>query len=501
MHQRVLAVALVGALALAGCSGSDEPAAESDTSADDVQPDEVQPDDDQGDDDPDDGADTDEPSGDDAEAGDDDAVDGDGDVDGDAGDDDADAADDTGDDGEEDTDEPGDPDPVDSATPATLPETVPTEPEPEPDAGPLPVPEVVLFPAGNFDAPVDLAWRFVDPRLFVVEKNGRIVAADAESSVTVFDIADVDGVGLSLANEQGLLGLAFHPDDDLAYVNFTDAGGDTVIAEFAIDPATAEFDPATFREVLTIDQPFSNHNGGDLEFGPDGYLYIGTGDGGSGGDPERTALDLTSRLGKLLRIDPRQGDDGAPFTVPDDNPFLGADDADPTIWAYGLRNPWKFSFDPDTNDLWIGDVGQNEFEEIHLAPAVDGADAGRGVSFGWSAFEGDARFNEDQPAEGHLPPVVTYSHSNGGCSVSAGEVARDSFHPDLNGWYVYGDFCSGQVWALDTTSVGVSDSTVVGEPIVVEITNVPQLVGIRTGPEGDLYTISIAGEVARLAQG
>lgn len=366
--------------------------------------------------------------------------------------------------------------------------------------GPLPVPEVELIPIGAFDTPVGIASRFLDPRLFIVEKEGRIIAVDSESNTAVFDIDDVDGVGVSLGNEQGLLGLAFDPDADVAYINFTDTSGDTVIAEFAVDPLTAEFDPASYREVITITQPFVNHNGGDLAFGPDSYLYIATGDGGSGGDPERFSLDLTSRLGKMLRIDPAPGPDGRPFTVPDDNPFLGADDADPTIWSYGLRNPWKFDFDPLTNDLWIADVGQNEFEEIHLAPALDRAGAGRAVSFGWSAYEGDARFNDDEPADGHLGPVATYSRADGRCSISGGTVARDSFHPDLDGWYVYGDLCTGQVWALDTTSVSVSDSTVVGDAIIVEIANVPGLVGVRRGPDGDLYTIGIGGDVARLAQ-
>jgi glucose/arabinose dehydrogenase len=391
------------------------------------------------------------------------------------------------------------------AADADLPTAAPSETDPSAPPttlpGPLEVPVVDLVEVTSFDEPVGVATRSLDPRFFVVQQGGLIVAADAESDTVVLDMADIDGVELGTeGGEQGLLGLAFHPTLDLAYVNFTNADGTTIVAEIAHDPTTIEFDTSTYREVLSIEQPFANHNGGHLEFGPDGYLYIGTGDGGSAGDPNRAALDLSSRLGKLLRIDPTLGDDGRDFTVPTDNPFLGADDADPTIWSYGLRNPWKFSFDPLTNDLWIADVGQNQFEEIHLAPAVDGVDAGRGLSFGWSAFEGDAPFNDDQPTDGHVPPVVTYAHADGGCSVSGGVVARDAAYDDLNGWYVYGDFCSGQVWALDTTSVGVSDSTRVGEPVVVELANVPALVAVFEGPDGDIYAVSRSGPLLRLAQ-
>ena len=370
--------------------------------------------------------------------------------------------------------------------------------------GPLPEPVVQLIEVGSFNLPVDLASRELDPRFFVVQKVGQVVAFDSESDEVVLDMTQVPAVvegGLSQGNEQGLLGLAFHPTEDLAYVDYTNGAGTTVVAEFAVDPGTAVFDPASYREVLTIDQPYENHNGGDLDFGPDGYLYIATGDGGSANDPDRNALDPTSRLGKLLRIDPLPGPDGQPFTVPDDNPFLGADDADPTIWSTGLRNPWKFSFDSLTGDLWIGDVGQNEYEEVDLAPAVDGRDAGRGVSFGWSAFEGYEPFNADQPADGHLPPVAVYSHGDGGCSISAGAVARESSYPDLNGWYVFGDFCSGRIWALDTTSVGISDSTVVGEPRIVEIAEAPQLSAVREGPDGDLYAMGLDGRMVRIVQG
>jgi len=352
--------------------------------------------------------------------------------------------------------------------------------------GPLPEPSVALFEIGSFDQPVDIAVRPGHGELHVVEQPGRVVAVTDLSTEVVLDIT-----GLTESRgEQGLLGLAFHPTAELAYVNFTDVDGDTVVAEFAIDPVTGVFDRDSYREVLTIDQPYSNHNGGQLAFGPDQLLYIGVGDGGSAGDPERYALDLSSRLGKILRIDP-QPDGSAPFTVPADNPFVDTPGADPTIWSYGLRNPWRFSFDPATGDLWIGDVGQGAFEEINQALATDRRDAARGLNFGWSAFEGFERFNDDQPVDGAVDPLFVYDHGNGRCSVTGGRVARGDTVADLQGWYVFGDYCSGQIWALDPTAPP-------SEPRVVDIARLETPVAIAQGPDRELYAVSNGGTVARL---
>ena len=205
-----------------------------------------------------------------------------------------------------------------------------------------------------------------------------------------------------------------------------------------------------------------------------------------------------SRLGKILRIDPLPTATD-PFSVPDDNPFVGVEGADPTIWSLGLRNPWRFSFDSLTGDLWIADVGQNRLEEVNLAPATDGRDAGRGVSFGWSAFEAEERFNDDQPADGHILPVVSYPHENGDCSVSGGVVARTSSFDELNGWYVYGDYCSGRVFILDTTSVTPSPGGPIGTPRIVQVATVPALGAIAEGPFGDIYAVSLEGPMYRLA--
>jgi len=375
------------------------------------------------------------------------------------------------------TTDPADTTPVTEAPTGTVP------------AGPLPEPIVELFEIGTFDQPVQVTDRPGEGTVYVVEQPGRVVGVTDLSTETVLDITDLT----EASGEQGLLGLAFHPTEALAYVDFTDNRGDTVVAEFAIDTVTGRFDRDSYREVLTVDQPYGNHNGGQLAFGPDQLLYIGLGDGGSGGDPQRHALDLTSRLGKILRIDPAAAGD-APFTVPADNPFVDDPAADPTIWSYGLRNPWRFSFDPDTGDLWIADVGQGDFEEVNRSTATDRRDAGRGVNYGWSAFEGFERYNADQPTDGAIAPLFVYDHSGGRCSVSGGAVARGGAVPDLQGWYVFGDYCTGQIWALDPTAPPT-------EPRVIQIADLGGLAAIAAGPERDLYAVSNGGTVARLIAG
>jgi glucose/arabinose dehydrogenase len=376
-------------------------------------------------------------------------------------------------------------------TSAGTPSTVTAVPVPTSTVvtGPLAEPSVALFEIGSFDQPVEVAFRPGGGEIYVVEQPGRVIAATDVSSDVVLDLTDLT----TASGEQGLLGLAFHPTADLAYVNFTDADGDTVVAELAFDPATGAMDRSSLREVLTVDQPYSNHNGGQLAFGPDQLLYIGVGDGGSGGDPERVALDLTSRLGKILRIDPTPGD-GTPFTVPPDNPFVDTPGADPTIWATGLRNPWRFSFDRTTGDLWIGDVGQGDFEEINRSVASDRSDAARGANFGWSSFEGFERFNEDQPTEGALPPLFVYDHADGRCSVTGGTVVRGDTVPDLAGWYLFGDYCSGQIWGLDPTAAPDA-------PRVIELARLEVLTAIVEAPGGDVYAVSNGGSVARLIPG
>ncbi len=292
----------------------------------------------------------------------------------------------------------------------------------------------------GFKRPLDLQHAG-DGRLFVVEQAGRIwvVADGLRQDPPFLDIRSRIG---SDGNEQGLLGLAFHPrfaENGQFYVNYTDLGGDTVVARFTVSPDSGNADPASESRLLTIDQPYANHNGGGLAFGPDGYLYIGTGDGGSGGDPLGNGQSLNTLLGKVLRLDV----DGAePYGVPPDNPFAGSGEVYQEIWAFGLRNPWRFAFDPATSDLYLGDVGQGDWEEINYQPSASSG----GENYGWNLREGLHSFSGDA-APGMVDPVVEYGHDQG-CSVTGGVVVRDPALPEWDGVYLYGDYCSGRVWGL-----------------------------------------------------
>jgi glucose/arabinose dehydrogenase len=335
------------------------------------------------------------------------------------------------------------------------------------------------------DQPVDVAVRpGAEPTAFVVERPGRVrlLGADHRPGRVVLDISD----DTEAQGERGLLGLTFSPDGSFAYVNYTTNGGDTNIDEYRVD-GSGTFDPASRRPVYAIEQPYGNHNGGDLATGPDGLLYLFTGDGGSAADPERVALDLTSPLGKVLRIDPTPSG-GRSFTVPDDNPFVDVAGALGEIWAVGLRNPWRAAFDTVTGDLWIADVGQNEWEEVSVAWATAGRSAGRGLSFGWSAFEGTHRFNEDQPEQHHTPPVFEYPHGELGCSVSGGVRYRGSAVAGLEGWYVFADWCSGLVRALEVRTDGTAGR-------VVDLGTVPAAVAVVADARGELLVLSLDGDI------
>jgi glucose/arabinose dehydrogenase len=347
-----------------------------------------------------------------------------------------------------------------------------------PTTEPLVAAAVTFTPfVDGFTKPVDVTFRDGDPTLYVVEQAGRIVTVrDGVVADVVLDISDA----ISTGNEQGLLGMAFHPNEPFAYVDYTNTSGDTVIAEFAMN-ADGSFDAASERLVLRVDQPYRNHNGGKVVFGPDGYLYIGLGDGGSGNDPQRYALDRGSLLGKILRIDPVRRSDGGAYTVPADNPFVDDAGAAPEIWSLGLRNPWRFDFDTETGDLWIADVGQNQWEEVDLATAAAGA--GRGVNFGWSAFEGTHRLNTDQPEAGAQNPIWEYPHGDDGCSVSGGAVYRGGAIPSLVGWYVVADYCSGKVWAL----LAGADNTL---SRIVPLGTVANPSAVVRGPDGELLVLS-----------
>ena len=337
------------------------------------------------------------------------------------------------------------------------------------------------MPVAELEQPVAMAVRAGDDALYVAEKVGRVVAiSPASDPRVVLDLTN----RVSLGSEQGLLGVAFSPDGRYLYVDFTDTEGDTHVAEFAFDDDGA--DPASERLVLFVEQPFSNHNGGALAFGPDGHLYVALGDGGSAGDPMGNAQSLSTLLGKLLRISPRPSG-GEPYAIPRDNPFVGRAGARPEIWAYGLRNPWRFSFDAETGDLWIGDVGQNAWEEIDLEPA--GSDGGS--NFGWDRLEGTHPF-EGASAPGSVRPVFEYANGDGSCAVTGGYVYRGALIPALSGAYVFADYCRGRLEAFVPRNGRATKARMLGP-------RVEALASFGEDARGELYVLSLAGTVSRIA--
>ncbi len=296
--------------------------------------------------------------------------------------------------------------------------------------------------ATGFSSPVSIAHAG-DDRLFVVEKGGTISILQDGAKVEQ-PFLDITGQ-VSTGGEQGLLGLAFPADFEqtgVFYVYYTDVDGDSVLSRFASDGTVA--DPDSEQVLLTQRQPFSNHNGGQLAFGPDGYLYLGLGDGGSGGDPQGNGQDLGTLLGKLLRLDVS----GEELAVPSDNPFVGTEGARPEIWAYGLRNPWRFSFDRETGDLYIADVGQNAFEEVNMQPASSTG----GENYGWKIMEGESCFEPRSGCDqsGLVLPIIAYPHGGEwGSSISGGYLYRGAAVPTLQGSYVFADYVSGRIWRAD----------------------------------------------------
>jgi glucose/arabinose dehydrogenase len=324
-------------------------------------------------------------------------------------------------------------------------------------------------------------------RLFVVEQRGIIWTIDPTSPgtpVQFFDITERVRSG----GEQGLLGLAFHPDFETNgrfFVDYTNRGGDMAISEFGIGPDRAG-DPESERSLLNIADPFPNHNGGMIAFGPDGYLYIANGDGGDGGDPLNSGQRLDTLLGKILRIDVNAGD---PYAIPADNPFT-AGGGRAEIWDWGLRNPWRFSFDRVTGALVIGDVGQGQWEEIDLEPAGQG-----GINYGWNEMEGEDCYGSGAcNRRGKQLPVATYSHDSG-CSVTGGYVYRGVANADvLTGAYLYADYCSGIMWAFN-----VDDALATGEASFRQMGQVdfnPSSFG--EDEAGEMYIVAHSGAIYRI---
>jgi glucose/arabinose dehydrogenase len=325
-------------------------------------------------------------------------------------------------------------------------------------------------------------------RLYVVQQSGRIRILERGRVRGTF--LDISGL-VTAGGEQGLLGLAFHPGyarNGRFFVYYTARNGDQRVVEYRRATANRA-DPRSARGLMTMDDPFSNHNGGHLAFGPDGFLYIGTGDGGSGGDPEENGQDTGSLLGKILRIDVNSRSGGRAYGIPAGNPYRSGGGR-PEIYAYGLRNPWRYSFDRERGDLWIGDVGQGAIEEIDFRAK----DTGAGANFGWNAFEGRSSFGGTLRGGPHVPPVAQYSHS-AGCSVTGGYVYRGTRVPALRGRYVYADYCSGRLWTMRAgpNPGGVREDT---GRLGVRLGNVTSF---GEGSAGELYVIA-NGSLYRFAR-
>jgi glucose/arabinose dehydrogenase len=379
------------------------------------------------------------------------------------------------------------------AAPTTAPATTPVPPTTQGAAGPTTTlgpaassaqfrrARVRLVQVAELQQPVATAVRPGDQALYIAEQTGgvRALRGGKLDPTPVVDVADQIVVG----GERGLLGLAFAPDGRHLYLDFTDRAGDTQVVELAMRGRQA--DPGSQRLVLKVDQPFANHNGGQLAFGPDGMLYIALGDGGGGGDPQGNGQSLDTLLGKILRIDPRASG-GRPYRVPSDNPFVDRGGARPEIWDYGLRNPWRFSFDPATGDLWIGDVGQNAWEEVDHEPAGSG-----GRNYGWNRREGLHAFDGARP-DGAVDPVIEYGREGGACTVIGGFVYWGKRIPDLRGAYLYGDYCAGWVRAARVRGGRVAEQRDLG-------LSVPNLSSFGVDPAGELYAMTLSGLVYRLA--
>jgi hypothetical protein len=342
----------------------------------------------------------------------------------------------------------------------------------------------------GLDSPVHLTAPVGDDeRLFVVEQPGRIVVV-RDGAVLPTPFLDIEPL-TSSGGERGLLGLAFHPEyatNGWFYVNHTDTDGDTRVVRYtaSADPDVAE--PGTAEPILSVDQPFANHNGGQLAFGPDGMLYIGMGDGGDGGDPQNHGQRPETLLGSILRIDV---DAGSPYAVPANNPFVDDPVAAPEAWAYGLRNPWRFSFDRQTGDLYIADVGQRSVEEVSFQPASSGG----GENYGWRIMEGTECYQPSTGCDttGLVQPVHEYGHSDG-CSITGGHVYRGTLAPTLVGRYFFADYCGTWIRSFrmsDGVAVDVVDHS-------ADFGDVAEITSFGEDGVGELYVVSHRGRIYRL---
>ncbi len=381
----------------------------------------------------------------------------------------------------------GDPDPTGAEDSAKDGQATPEgEPSGSPAAvfGDLDEAKVGVEVVMTLDAPIDMAAAPGDEMAWVAERGGRVLRVDLDQGAVVETVLDLSAE-TTLDGERGLLGLAI--TEDWLYVDYTDLDGHSRIEAFERAGSGLS---GRRRLILLQEQPYSNHNGGAVRIGPDGYLYIGFGDGGSRGDPLDAGQDPFSWLGAILRIDPTP-EAAEPYAVPDANPFANGTGGRPEVFITGVRNPWRFSFDAATGDLWVADVGQNDYEEVTLLLAANRG--GAGANLGWRLREGLHRFSGDRPA-GNVDPVWEYGR-NRGCSVTGGHVYRGSDIPDLAGAYVFGDLCASRLWA-----VSVAGGAVSFRDLGVDVPG-GDLVSFGQDGDGELYALSLNGPVARIRPG
>ncbi len=385
--------------------------------------------------------------------------------------------------------------------PAVVETDPPTSAAPAPAApdatSPAPASELTGDPrleqVGIFTRPIFVASPPGDTRIFVVEQDGRVVELVNGRGRTPAFIDIRDRVGC--CGERGLFSIAFAPnyaESGLAYLSYTNTEGDSRIDEYKVDPSDPNrLDPETRREILAIEQPFSNHNGGLIRFDPSGMLMAGFGDGGGAGDPGNRAQNLNELLGKMLRIDPSKPSNNRQYGIPADNPFVGRSGVRPEIWAYGLRNPWRWSFDTATKDLYVADVGQNSVEEVNFVAPADQP----GANYGWRKYEGDEEFRGERIDESKLVrPVLTYPNSSANCSVTGGGVYKGRV-AQLKGYYLFADYCGGVVQGFKIRG---------GRAVDVETfddLNASNLSSFGEDSEGEMYVTSLGGEVYRVTAG
>jgi glucose/arabinose dehydrogenase len=376
-----------------------------------------------------------------------------------------------------------------AATNARPAESPPTSPAPTTTSSPSSVPKTSTTASGpnlaavnvgltrvasGLSSPVDVAWRKGDARMYVAEQTGRVSIVDTNGQRVATPVLTL---AVSHGNEQGLLGLTFSPDGTKLYVDYTDPSGDIHVIEYTMQGDRA----ASPRELLFQNHhQFPNHNGGEVMTGPDGMLYITIGDGGGGGDPNGNGQNLNTLLGKILRINPAPSG-SAPYTIPADNPFAGQAGKRGEIWMYGLRNPWRFSFDRANRDVWMGDVGQNLYEEIDYAPARKS-----GINWGWNRREGKHTYKGSRPANAQ-DPIIETTHADGNCAIIGGYVYRGNTIPGLNGVYLYSDNCKPTVVGAVRDGNSISAQR--------DLTNVPNITSFGEDPNGELYAVSRGGVI------